>query len=182
MLLNGVQGITDLITTPGLINVDFADVKSVMSGAGSALMGIGSARGDGRAHKAGMMLHAARLILPAGLHGPGFLTFSNFETIKRYNNSTSYALGVWLLSERLAGRGEIHQDWPVDNPPITRSQTQEMQEALVALGYDPGAPDGIFGPNTRRALMAFQRQRGHLADGYAGRLMYEAVIAARSGE
>ncbi|MBJ8343203.1 cell division protein FtsZ [Antrihabitans sp. YC2-6] len=52
VLLNGVQGITDLITTPGLINVDFADVKSVMSGAGSALMGIGSARGDGRAVKA----------------------------------------------------------------------------------------------------------------------------------
>lgn len=52
VLLNGVQGITDLITTPGLINVDFADVKGVMSGAGSALMGIGSARGDGRALKA----------------------------------------------------------------------------------------------------------------------------------
>ncbi|MGB0972340.1 MAG: cell division protein FtsZ [Mycobacterium sp.] len=52
VLLNGVQGITDLITTPGLINVDFADVKGVMSGAGTALMGIGSARGDGRSLKA----------------------------------------------------------------------------------------------------------------------------------
>ncbi|MBV9516049.1 MAG: cell division protein FtsZ [Mycobacteriaceae bacterium] len=52
VLLNGVQGITDLITTPGLINVDFADVKGIMSGAGTALMGIGSARGDGRALKA----------------------------------------------------------------------------------------------------------------------------------
>jgi cell division protein FtsZ len=49
VLLCGVQGITDLITTPGLINLDFADVKSVMSGAGSALMGIGSARGEDRA-------------------------------------------------------------------------------------------------------------------------------------
>src|SRR5690606_32755654 len=49
VLLSGVQGITDLITTPGLINLDFADVKSVMSGAGSALMGIGSARGEDRA-------------------------------------------------------------------------------------------------------------------------------------
>jgi len=47
-----VQGITDLITTPGLINVDFADVKGIMSGAGTALMGIGAARGDGRALKA----------------------------------------------------------------------------------------------------------------------------------
>jgi cell division protein FtsZ len=52
VLLSGVQGITDLITTPGLINLDFADVKSVMSGAGSALMGIGSARGDNRAVEA----------------------------------------------------------------------------------------------------------------------------------
>jgi cell division protein FtsZ len=52
VLLNGVQGITDLITTPGLINVDFADVKGIMSGAGTALMGIGSARGDGRSLKA----------------------------------------------------------------------------------------------------------------------------------
>jgi cell division protein FtsZ len=52
VLLSGVQGITDLITTPGLINLDFADVKSVMSGAGSALMGIGSSRGDNRAVEA----------------------------------------------------------------------------------------------------------------------------------
>ncbi len=52
VLLSGVQGITDLITTPGLINLDFADVKSVMQGAGSALMGIGSARGDDRAVQA----------------------------------------------------------------------------------------------------------------------------------
>src|ERR1700740_2108475 len=51
-LLNWGQGITDLTTTPGLINVDFADVKGIMSGAGTALMGIGSARGDGRALKA----------------------------------------------------------------------------------------------------------------------------------
>ncbi len=52
ILLQGVGGITDLITTPGLINVDFADVKSVMWGAGTAVMGIGSARGDDRAIQA----------------------------------------------------------------------------------------------------------------------------------
>ncbi|WP_165242582.1 cell division protein FtsZ [Corynebacterium lizhenjunii] len=49
VLHNGVQGITDLITTPGMINVDFADVRSVMADAGSALMGIGNARGENRA-------------------------------------------------------------------------------------------------------------------------------------
>ncbi|WP_018024619.1 cell division protein FtsZ [Corynebacterium ulceribovis] len=52
VLFNGVQGITDLITTPGVINVDFADVRSVMAGAGSAMMGIGSSRGENRAVKA----------------------------------------------------------------------------------------------------------------------------------
>lgn len=49
VLQGGVQGITDLITTPGLINVDFNDVKSVMKGAGTALMGVSSARGENRA-------------------------------------------------------------------------------------------------------------------------------------
>jgi cell division protein FtsZ len=52
VLLSGVQGITEIITQPGLINLDFADVKAVMSGAGSALMGIGSARGENRALRA----------------------------------------------------------------------------------------------------------------------------------
>ena len=52
VLLSGVQGITELITTPGLINVDFNDVKSVMKDAGSALMGIGSATGEDRALRA----------------------------------------------------------------------------------------------------------------------------------
>jgi cell division protein FtsZ len=49
VLLQGVQGITDLITTPGLINTDFADVKMIMTNAGSALMGVGYASGEGRA-------------------------------------------------------------------------------------------------------------------------------------
>jgi cell division protein FtsZ len=49
VLLQGVQGITDLITTPGLINTDFADVKMIMRNAGTAIMGIGNAAGDGRA-------------------------------------------------------------------------------------------------------------------------------------
>jgi cell division protein FtsZ len=49
VLLQGVQGITDLITTPGLINTDFADVKAIMSSAGTAIMGIGTASGDDRA-------------------------------------------------------------------------------------------------------------------------------------
>lgn len=71
VLLAGVQGITDLITTPGLINLDFADVKSVMQGAGSALMGIGSARGAERAIKAAELAVASPLLEASieGAHG-----------------------------------------------------------------------------------------------------------------
>ena len=61
VLLQGVQGITDVIMTPGLINLDFADVRSVMSGAGNALMGIGRARGESRA------VDAARLAVSSPL-------------------------------------------------------------------------------------------------------------------
>ncbi|MFM7064104.1 MAG: cell division protein FtsZ [Actinomycetes bacterium] len=61
VLLQGVQGITDLITTPGLINTDFADVRMIMSDAGSALMGVGYATGEGRA------LHAARQAISSPL-------------------------------------------------------------------------------------------------------------------
>ena len=61
ILLQGVQGITDLITTPGLINTDFADVRMIMQNAGTALMGIGQAAGEGRA------LNAARIAISSAL-------------------------------------------------------------------------------------------------------------------
>ena len=71
VLLSGVSGITDLITTPGLINLDFADVKSVMQGAGSALMGIGAAQGEDRAVKAAELAIASPLLEASidGAHG-----------------------------------------------------------------------------------------------------------------
>jgi len=62
VLLAGVQGITDLITTPGLMNLDFADVKSVMQDAGTALLGIGSSRGADRAIKAAELAVASPLL------------------------------------------------------------------------------------------------------------------------
>lgn len=75
ILLRGVQGICDIITTPGLINVDFADVKSVMSMSGSALMGIGRGSGEGRA------LEAARIavnspLLETSIHGASGIIFN----------------------------------------------------------------------------------------------------------
>ncbi len=68
VLLQGVQGITDLITTPGLINLDFADVRTVMTDAGSALMGIGEASGEGRATDASRMAVSSPL-LEASIEG-----------------------------------------------------------------------------------------------------------------
>ncbi|MDR1388112.1 MAG: cell division protein FtsZ [Propionibacteriaceae bacterium] len=62
VLMQGVSGISDLITTPGLINVDFADVKAVMQNTGSALMGIGSARGENRAQAAAEMAISSPLL------------------------------------------------------------------------------------------------------------------------
>lgn len=71
VLLAGVQGISDLITTPGLINLDFADVKSVMQDAGTALMGIGSSRGADRAIKAAELAISSPLLESSidGAHG-----------------------------------------------------------------------------------------------------------------
>ena len=71
VLLSGVQGITDLITTPGLINLDFADVQSGMTDAGSALMGIGSARGEGRSVEAAELAISSPLLEASidGAHG-----------------------------------------------------------------------------------------------------------------
>ena len=62
VLLQGVQGLTDIITIPGIINVDFADVKSVMLSSGSALMGIGRSQGEGRAVKAAQMAVNSQLL------------------------------------------------------------------------------------------------------------------------
>ena len=62
VLIRGITGITDIITVPGIINVDFADIKSVMQGSGSALMGIGRASGEGRAVKAAQQAINSQLL------------------------------------------------------------------------------------------------------------------------
>jgi membrane-bound lytic murein transglycosylase B len=128
------------------------------------------------------LIHSAKLELPAGRSGPGFLTFPNFEAIKRYNNSTSYALGVAYLAERIAGGDNIAGPWPKDNVPLTSSQTRELQAELNALGFDSGQPDGLAGPNTRRALRDFQRANALDADGYAGSSVFDKVMAAGVGK
>ncbi|MFO2464585.1 lytic murein transglycosylase [Pseudomonas sp. 15FMM2] len=109
---------------------------------------------------------SAALLLPAGHRGPAFLVLDNFRAILKYNNSSSYALAVGLLSQRFGSEGLIRGQWPKDELPLTRSQRIELQTALNAKGYDAGNPDAIIGANTRKAIRAAQQALGRPADGY----------------
>ena len=106
------------------------------------------------------------LLLPAGARGPAFLVGPNFRAILRYNNSTSYALAVGLLAQRLNGGSGVQASWPRDLVPLTRSQLLELQTALNQRGFASGTPDGVMGPATREGLRRYQRSVGLPADGY----------------
>lgn len=110
---------------------------------------------------------SATLLLPAGHRGPAFLLLSNFRSILKYNNSSSYALAVGLLSDGIrGGNAAVLADWPRDDPQLGRSERIELQERLAAHGYEPGSADGIIGANTRKAVRAYQQRLGLPADGY----------------
>lgn len=108
----------------------------------------------------------AAILQPAGARGPAFLVGRNFRAILRYNNSTSYALTVGLLSQRIAGGPGVQTPWPRDLRALTRSEVISLQKGLNQRGFDSGAPDGQVGPATRQALRGFQRSVGLPADGY----------------
>lgn len=110
----------------------------------------------------------ARIFLPAGANGPAFLVFENFEAILKYNRSTSYALAVGLLSDRLAGRDEaIIAEWPRADRALTLAERMALQQALKEKGFDPGPIDGVIGAGTKKALRAWQKSAGLPVDGYA---------------
>ncbi len=104
--------------------------------------------------------------LASSAGGPAFLIGPNFRTLLRYNNSTSYALAVSLLAQRLAGGPPIQARWPRDVQALTRSQLLAMQTVLNTRGFDSGTPDGMMGPATRRGIRQYQRSLGLPADGY----------------
>jgi membrane-bound lytic murein transglycosylase B len=108
----------------------------------------------------------AAILLPAGARGPAFLVGANFRAILRYNNSTSYALAVGLLAQRLVDGPEVQAAWPRELPALTRRQVQELQAALNQRGFDAGPADGLMGPSTRAGLRRFQQSIGQPADGY----------------
>ena len=119
---------------------------------------------------------AAGLIAPSGANGPIFLAFPNHFAIRKYNNSTAYALGVGLLADAVGGAAPLVRSWPQETP-LAAADRIGAQRALAKLGFDPGQPDGVIGVNTRAALRAWQKSRGLTADGY---LSMEMVARLRS--
>lgn len=108
----------------------------------------------------------AALYLPAGARGPALLTLHNFRQIMRYNNATSYALAVSLLSDRMMGRPGLQASWPRDEKPLSLADRLRFQVDLAALGYKIGPLDGVLGRKTRLALRKYQLAHGLPADGY----------------
>jgi cell division protein FtsZ len=132
VLLQGVSGITDLITTPGLINLDFADVKSVMSGAGSALMGIGSSRGDNRAVEAAEMAISSPLLEASidGAHGV-LLSISGGSDLGLFEINEA----AQLVAEAAHAEANIIFGAVIDD-----ALGDEVRVTVIAAGFDGGTP------------------------------------------
>ena len=132
VLLQGVSGITDLITTPGLINLDFADVKSVMSNAGSALMGIGSARGENRAVEAAELAVSSPLLEESIDGAQGVLL----------SIAGGSDLGLFEINEAAAMVADaVHQDANIIfGATIDDALGDEVRVTVIAAGFEGGRP------------------------------------------
>jgi cell division protein FtsZ len=132
VLLQGVSGITDLITTPGLINLDFADVKSVMADAGSALMGIGSARGEDRSVAAAEMAVSSPLLEASidGAHGV-LLSIAGGSDLGLFEINEAAA----LVAEAVHPEANIIFGATIDD-----ALGDEVRVTVIAAGFDGGMP------------------------------------------
>ncbi len=132
VLLQGVSGITDLITTPGLINVDFADVKAVMSNAGSALMGIGSSRGEDRAVAAAEAAISSPLLEASieGAHGV-LLSIAGGSDLGLFEINEA----AQLVSESAHSDANIIFGAVIDD-----ALGDEVRVTVIAAGFDGGMP------------------------------------------
>ena len=124
--------------------------------------------------RSGYSLSQWHLILPAGARGPAFLTSGNFHAILKYNNSTSYALAVGLLSDRIAGSGALIRPWP-DQRSLSRSDREELQNRLLRKGLVTAAVDGVIGGGTKAAIRAYQKAKGLPEDGHADLALLERL-------
>ncbi|MCE7074812.1 lytic transglycosylase [Bordetella bronchiseptica] len=139
----------------------------------SAWQARGIKRVDGGALPAGDA--PAALLAPAGAQGPVFLVLRNFDALYSYNAAESYALAIAHLSDRLRGDLPFARAWPTDDPGLSRAERRELQELLLARGFDIGKPDGVIGARTRQALQTVQGQLGLPADGRAGQKTLKAL-------
>ena len=117
----------------------------------------------------------AWILMPAGKAGPAFMIFDNFGVIKRYNNSTAYALGIGLLSDRIGGGAPLRGTWPRGYEPLSFEEREELQRRLMARGFDIEKIDGMIGSNTRGAIRAFQRSEGLDEDGLPSKSVLERL-------
>jgi len=108
----------------------------------------------------------AELLIPAGLKGPIFLVTANFRTIKAYNNSTAYALGVALLGDAVIGRDGLKTAWPTRDKPLAEREVRELQRELDRRGYEVGDIDGRVGDRLQAAVRDYQESIGAAPDGY----------------
>ena len=131
--------------------------------AGWAFLGVQTA--DGAAWSEADEIAPMTLILPCGAVGPAFLVTPNHFVIRKYNNSTAYALAVGLLADQIAGAPPLKTPWPHETA-LSSEDRIGAQRDLTRLGFDPGAADGVIGAKTRHALQAWQKARGLAADGY----------------
>ncbi|WP_410640229.1 cell division protein FtsZ [Amycolatopsis sp. lyj-346] len=162
VLLSGVQGITDLITTPGLINLDFADVKSVMSGAGSALMGIGSARGEGRAIQAAEKAINSPLLEASmdGAHG-ALLSIAGGSDLGLFEINEAAS----LVQESAHPDANIIFGTIIDD-----SLGDEVRVTVIAAGFDAGAPThkkldpSTFGSGSRASSSTASASAGQVSN------------------
>jgi cell division protein FtsZ len=158
VLMQGVSGITDLITTPGLINLDFADVKAVMSNAGSALMGIGSARGEDRARAAAEMAVSSPLLEASieGAHGV-LLSIAGGSDLGLFEVSAAANLI----------QGAAHEDANIIfGTVIDDALGDEVRVTVIAAGFEGGQPPRRQPGAARQADIRTQ-QRLLAADGAA---------------
>jgi membrane-bound lytic murein transglycosylase B len=92
--------------------------------------------------------------------GPKFSTTGNFRTIKRYNNSDAYAIGVGHLSDRIGGAGPLRGSFPPDEFGLTKNDRIALQKRLTSRGFDTVGADGILGKKSRAAISDYQRSKG----------------------
>jgi membrane-bound lytic murein transglycosylase B len=120
------------------------------------------------------------ILVLAGHTGPAFLITENFKVILKYNYSTSYALSVAYLGERILGGRRIVGTWPVHEQPLSLAEREEVQTLLLARGYDVGKVDGVLGLKSRKAARAFQRELGWPQDGFINKALLEELRRRKS--